>query len=324
MDLGNVSVPNVGMLALRGNPVTPGSLTHPIPPVQGLGILPIDNEEAYSLPPDSTPGLHQPQQILGQRPSVPKTVDEMDDDFYFDDGLIDEVNSDDNEEKFDESVLDDPTHPLYERKPKRFSLSDNPVPARTNSATLEQPRSSLVSKSSHLDGERTVYVASAPYPGPSANAEALDTFHSILAMAATKAAENGRFQRHDSFGADAAEKSSSLANLNDEGPQEQSSSRPSLVPDESRTSQATTMSPLQGSHMDDSNEAKALAKDQKVSGFSLPSDYHEDYMAYASDFSDYDSMLEEDPIIAAANAEALANDDDGFYGSEFGFYAKPG
>ena len=33
----------------------------------------------------------------------------MDDDLYFDDGMIDEVNFDDTE-KFDESVLDDPTH----------------------------------------------------------------------------------------------------------------------------------------------------------------------------------------------------------------------
>ena len=38
---------------------------------------------------------------------------------------------------------------------------------------------------------------------------------------------------------------------------------------------------------------------------------------------DYDDVLEDDPIIAAANAEALANDDDGFYGQEFGFYSAP-
>lgn len=36
---------------------------------------------------------------------------------------------------------------------------------------------------------------------------------------------------------------------------------------------------------------------------------------------DYDDAMEDDPIIAAANAEALENDDEGFYGREFGFYA---
>lgn len=36
---------------------------------------------------------------------------------------------------------------------------------------------------------------------------------------------------------------------------------------------------------------------------------------------DYEDAIEDDPIIAAANAEALENDDEGFYGREFGFYA---
>ena len=36
----------------------------------------------------------------------------------------------------------------------------------------------------------------------------------------------------------------------------------------------------------------------------------------------YEDAIEDDPIIAAANAEALENDDEGFYGQEFGFYAQ--
>ena len=39
-------------------------------------------------------------------------------------------------------------------------------------------------------------------------------------------------------------------------------------------------------------------------------------------FNDYEDDGEDDPIVAAANAEALENDDDGFYGQEFGFFAK--
>lgn len=37
-------------------------------------------------------------------------------------------------------------------------------------------------------------------------------------------------------------------------------------------------------------------------------------------FDDYDTDLEEDPMIAAANAEVLATEDAEFYGQEFGFY----
>ncbi|KAI9648479.1 hypothetical protein NHQ30_003113 [Ciborinia camelliae] len=44
--------------------------------------------------------------------------------------------------------------------------------------------------------------------------------------------------------------------------------------------------------------------------------------SYDDDF-DYDDALEDDEFIAAANAEALANDQDGFYGQEFGFYSQP-
>jgi len=44
-----------------------------------------------------------------------------------------------------------------------------------------------------------------------------------------------------------------------------------------------------------------------------------------SDFGfgfDYDYNDDDDPMVAAANAEALANDSEGFYGSEFGFYSS--
>lgn len=36
----------------------------------------------------------------------------------------------------------------------------------------------------------------------------------------------------------------------------------------------------------------------------------------------FDDSMEDDPMIAEANAEVLENDEDGFYGQEFGFYAR--
>lgn len=39
-------------------------------------------------------------------------------------------------------------------------------------------------------------------------------------------------------------------------------------------------------------------------------------------YDDNDDAYFDDAIVAAANAEALENDDDGFYGQEFGFYAQ--
>ncbi|RBQ75674.1 hypothetical protein VDGD_03816 [Verticillium dahliae] len=48
-------------------------------------------------------------------------------------------------------------------------------------------------------------------------------------------------------------------------------------------------------------------------------DYEDDY---TQDMDGYD--FDDDAIIAEANADALANDGDGWYGSEFGFYSTPG
>ena len=48
---------------------------------------------------------------------------------------------------------------------------------------------------------------------------------------------------------------------------------------------------------------------------------HDDYGVAATNGYD-DDFGNEDDIVAAANAEVLASDDEGFYGQEFGFYAK--
>ncbi|KAL2020092.1 hypothetical protein VTK56DRAFT_8896 [Thermocarpiscus australiensis] len=50
-----------------------------------------------------------------------------------------------------------------------------------------------------------------------------------------------------------------------------------------------------------------------------PDDYDDD--GFANDFDDFD--FDDEAIIAEANASALANDSDGFYGQEFGFYSAP-
>lgn len=45
-------------------------------------------------------------------------------------------------------------------------------------------------------------------------------------------------------------------------------------------------------------------------------------IAYDDGFPFDDDEMDDEMMIAAANAEALENDDDGFYGQEFGFYAR--
>ncbi|KAL2128496.1 hypothetical protein VTI74DRAFT_9108 [Chaetomium olivicolor] len=60
---------------------------------------------------------------------------------------------------------------------------------------------------------------------------------------------------------------------------------------------------------------------QDDSGFTNTLDGYEDHGGYTNDFDDFD--FDDEAIIAEANASALANDSDGFYGQEFGFYSAP-
>jgi hypothetical protein len=54
----------------------------------------------------------------------------------------------------------------------------------------------------------------------------------------------------------------------------------------------------------------------------LSNNYGGSGIAYDDGFPFDEDDMDDDMMIAAANAEALENDDDGFYGQEFGFYAR--
>ena len=278
---------SIGLMALRGNPVNAESPTDQTPPVHGLGIAP------------GAPDVYVPT-------GAPREAYGMDDDdLYFDDGLIDEVNYD-GSQQFDESVLDDPSHPLYERKQK--------------GASTGQELAADAGASRDVQGRDTVNV-NLTTQNPNATPASLEQYHEILAMAATKAAESGRFNLDGTTATDAA----SFPIM---GVLPEMSPRPDLEHDDSRTSQATTMSPILpdahnlGMGLDSQLDAKYNPFE---SIFDDDLDPDDGYLGYTTELSDYDSVLDSDPsIVAAANADALAHDDDGEYGSEFGFYASPG
>ena len=204
-----------------------------------------------------------------------------DDELYFDDGLIDEANYQVGE--FNEDIFDDPSHPFYERKPVDYEVSSK-----------QQVVSEMTSPLAGAIADNTQPLApqnSEPsFVTPPRNGELpfgdMDAYHKALAQAANKAAADGRFIHDEGLPQDSDEYETS------EGPL---SSHPSGIPLDSRVSQDTSFSTL-------------------GFGSGLPDDYEDS-------FDDFDCAIEDDPIIAAANAEVLANDYDGFYGQEFGFYA---
>ncbi|KAF2248029.1 hypothetical protein BU26DRAFT_519808 [Trematosphaeria pertusa] len=265
----------------------------PMTDLRGLGLM---NLQQGPVDPTFTPA-ETPEDskasVADERASM--TFD-LGDDLYFDDGMIEEQGDVDAVE-FDENVFDDPDGPLFERKLRsppveelRSALSSHPpeIPSETGYEADDD----TLTKSFEKSEPALVHATSRARQKPLPDFNNIDAYHSALADAANRAEAQGRFIRKASVdvgrSSSDADDSSSISN-----------SRPSLVPDDGRFSQETTAFPP-----DDD-------------GFGMDSSFMDDY-----DYSDYDSAMEDDPMIAAANAEALANDYEGVYGQEFGFYAS--
>lgn len=246
--------------------------------------------EATTPARDHGPGPTVPSQNLGTNP-----IDD-DDDLYFDDGEFGDLGIDPDAEKFDESIFDDETSHLYDRKPSAERLS------RTQTEEYPRPNALLENDESDenlTNGHVLKHVPSMVdglQPAPSINyghpstgpikshggvltEHNLEALHNALAKAANETARTSTV----SDGSSGQESAAQTAQTTD--------SHPGLVSDDSRLSQAID----------------ALGFDEAFEDFS-----HDD---------DDNNALYDDPIIAAANAEALENDDEGFYGQEFGFYA---
>ncbi|OAX84748.1 hypothetical protein ACJ72_00887 [Emergomyces africanus] len=268
----------------------------------GAGAVPSESSLQHEPPPLFNQGMEEKSSFS----------DSDEDDMYFDDGMIDDILGDINGEgeKFDESVFDDETSHLYERKPKfRTQLPILPTQPGGDGTTVDDAQQAeehcvndndedgkipLVAQNSLLQ-RNNISGQNEGIHGVAGGMSAqkmipstirgltegnLEKYHSALAKAANDAALKGRFERSGSV----SEQSSGAgsAPLSPD-------SHPGLTADDSRVSQ----------------NVDSMAFEEAFDDF----DYNDDY-------------LDDDPIIAAANAEALENDDEGFYGQEFGFYPQ--
>lgn len=307
------------------------------------GLSPVVASPVTAAPPEPTNTSHvtseatqlddgPSQQIPDQQPSLGATTDataiipqapitkqatqilDDDDDLYFDDGDFGDLDVNNQDGGFDESIFDDVNSHLYERK----RVVAPAAPLATDSADPDGDDSSLGKESpvaergsqglQHMpsvasDYRATGSVKRGPLGEPIPNMgpvrahgagvlteQNLDILHNALAFAANEASYSGRFERtfstsERSQGQESAAQTSQTID-----------SQPGLVSDDSRITQA----------------ADAMAFEDVF-----------DTQVYDDQFyDDNDDAYFDDAIVAAANAEALENDDDGFYGQEFGFYAQ--
>ena len=287
-----------------------GSLT------QNPALLPVSEPmisdiatSVQSLSLGTDPSAVIPQVTVDLHPQASQPMED-DDDLYFDDGEFGDLSTEDAGEKFDESIFDDETSHLYERKP----AAQQPVPEPTQPANQDDSTNTLDGIAEHdkiepepdYDGglghapsmasdyrkgsirayghthENLPNLGSAKAHGGVLSEHNLEAFHNALAQAASEAAANDRLGRVASV---------SERSLGQESAAQTMDTPSGLISDDSRLSQTVDM----------------VGFDEVFEDFN---------------YDDNDAALFDDPIIAAANAEALENDDEGFYGQEFGFYAQ--
>lgn len=262
--------------------------------IQGLGLLGVETS--------SPTGLEEQESNHVDIPDFPQASGIDDDDLYFDDGIIDELGDGEDAIEFDESIFDNVDTDQYGRPLKSFSS----LPTLYSPPTLTTDPSPSFSKIPEADESNLKspdVIDTAISPGAILPTGALALIPSVIGNQLKSTTAPSQVLTQDSLAAyqsalaAAAHAAAANGKFNRRdstppdafSPSSQDEPHPGLIPDSSQTSHYEPFSPT----------------------YELEDDF------------DYDDVLEDDPIIAAANAEALANDCDGFYGQEFGFYSAP-
>ncbi|KAK4185121.1 hypothetical protein QBC35DRAFT_504438 [Podospora australis] len=302
-------------------PVFPDSSALPqVDNVDGSGIHSVP-EEAEAVSDSQQATLPSSSEPAEQEPKKP-----IPDDIYFDDGLADELDFQDDGYKFDESLFDNNDTDQYGRPiPGAFAQAQEALRAaqmqqaskRDSDMTSDlSGQSGAVQSTGHTSlsvqqlgvapAEKDEVPAQPPIepqalpqqmmPGPFGGQDL--AYQAALAEAAQKAAASGKFVRRGSSPPPPAELTITS-------------------PTDSADSGLPSARNLDAS-LDDYEEQNGFPDDYEDDrGF--PDDYENDDFGGIDDDFDFD----DEAIIAEANASALANDSDGFYGQEFGFYSAP-
>ncbi|KAI6356918.1 hypothetical protein MCOR25_007825 [Pyricularia grisea] len=270
--------------------------------------------------------VHQQQQASTFGVQAPKA---RGDELYYDGGFVgdfaDELNFEHENpsgEPFDESIFDLDDTDRYGRplpgvfaqvQAQRAAEREASAAKRESDQTSHLSGQSILSQSPRASSISTSLAAAPAYEevgGPSAKADAESSvnadqpseelgpklvspapssrdalYQAALAEAANKAAASGKFRRDSS---------------------------PPPIPTD-----LLVTSPTTGSEAPPSGRSG-------IDAFADDDIYQDD--PYSQPMDDYDDMdgyeFDDDDIVAEANASALANDQDGFYGQEFGFYSN--
>ncbi|KAI9798521.1 MAG: hypothetical protein M1825_005326 [Sarcosagium campestre] len=272
---------------LGGQMLTP-PLHSPARAGAGLGLIGAFADVDRLSPASPTPPRSD---IAGTSPQLPS---DQDDDLYFDDGLIEHPDADTTADApFDESVFDD------ERLSDRRLSPPGDVQSRSVPGD-DEPRSDVAPEVDReafaTNDDRADRAMPTRKRHPTlVQGEASTAPRETVNLASAGLTEDNLNAYHSALvaAANAAAASGKFSHRDD-------ASTVSFDDQRSQPSQATRRT-VSGGFIDDA----VMSPKDNLFGYE---DEEEDDM-------------DDDAMVAAANAEVLANDADGFYGQEFGFYA---
>lgn len=217
------------------------------------------------------------------------------DDIYFDDGLADELDFEHDGTVFDESIFDNHDTDRYGRPiPGAFAQAKEAMQAAQKQPSKRDSDMTSASGQSgvgHSTGQTSLDVGAQQ---PAVHREVEE--ESIQPATEPEMAIQNPDLVYQAALAEAAQLAAASGKF-------QRSSSPEISTD-----------------LADTTTDLAEYEDFETSGY--VDDYGDGYGDdFTNDFDDFD--FDDEAIIAEANASALANDSDGFYGHEFGFYSTP-
>lgn len=160
----------------------------------------------------------------------------------------------------------------------------------------------------------------------------LQAYHATLADALNKAAADGRFQRQLSVASSMARSESAYSRVGDDDRSHYSRDDGSHYSRDER-GDAQDENEAGGLAVPTSADAAPISASKEISGSRIGENHTHSPPKLDFDFGfsgggglmddapEYDDLGLDDDMVAAANGEVLASDDEGFYGQEFGFYA---
>ena len=238
-------------------------------------------------------------------PLIRRQSENFDDDMYFDDGNFDDLGADDEAEDFDEAIFDDD-----------ISTQIPDIPAQ-NAKKLEAAQhrtySSLQGTSSH-DG---IFPTRDCTTSPPLEGKQVSFAEPAIGVLHDQAVLHGELPSSDT-GQPAPIQRGGLTEGNLAAYHDALVLAANEAAANGRFSRQTSTSQAsedQGSSSQMHESHPGLVSDD--SRLDL------DHLGVEEDETfPFDDDLDDDPMIAEANAEVLENDDEGFYGREFGFYAR--